>query len=91
MANQMPVTEMADSVYSNYDHELDAKVVAELEAAPDALRAHHAAWDFSGQIWKGVDGRWHELVWRYGVEVKVLEGETIADVIKMANAEYGSK
>ncbi len=83
-AKQRPRTD--DEVYSNFDHVLDVSVVALLES--ETLRAHHAAWDFSGQVYKQ-DGRWFEEIRCYGAVVDLLEGDSAEDVIEQANAKYG--
>lgn len=87
-AQLRPEGETAEPVYANCDHQLNAAVVAELEANP-SLCAQHASWNFCGYVWRGRDGVWRDEVWRYHSPVQTFEGESAQDVIDAANDTYG--
>lgn len=76
------------SVYSNFDHEMDPAVEAQLANGDGS--ATHPAWNYHGQIWKDGD-RFFELVRRFGVPVEVFEGESVADVVAQAVEEFGGE
>jgi len=88
-AQERPQNETDDSVYSNFDHALDATVVEQLRA-DQTLYAQHAAYNFCGYVW--FDGeQWHEDVMRYHEVVEHLVEPTVEDVIYLANEKYGSE
>lgn len=76
------------TVYSNADHILDLKVVAEMKQ--DGELRDHPAYNFFGYI-KYENGVFVEEIWRYGAPVKILTGTDIMDVIREANNLYGSE
>lgn len=84
---ERPPRETAFSVYSNFDHALDATVVKELEANPD-LYAQHSGWNFCGSVWCR-DGVWFEEVWHYGTVVATYEGDSPLVVINETNNNHG--
>ncbi|MGW4718847.1 hypothetical protein [Nocardia sp. NPDC004260] len=86
-----PAACAGDSVYSNFDHELNADVVRQLAAAPGELHAQHAAWDFCGYVWALPDGRWVDQVWRYNAPVEDIVGDSVEEVIERVNDIYGSE
>lgn len=88
MESQRPARETDESVYSNFDHQLDDEVRAQLERDHD-LCAQHGAWDFCGYIW--TDGvLWYEEVWRYRAPVDLRTSERLEDLIADVNDDYGS-
>ncbi|WP_280319973.1 hypothetical protein [Nocardia wallacei] len=89
MTAERPVAETCESVYSNFDHQLDSDVVRELSAAPGELCAQHAAYSFCGYVWMLPDGRWVDQVWRYRTPVADYVGDTIEAVIAEANDNHG--
>jgi len=84
-----PQAEAEASVYSNYDHRLDADVAQHLENHPGEVFAQHAAWNFCGYVWRQPDGRWVDQVWQWNAPVEDIFGDTIEDVIRTANEGYG--
>lgn len=85
-----PGSETDDSVYSNFDHELETEVVEQLESNPNLFCAQHAAYNFCGYIW--FDGeRWREDVMRYGQTVDHIIANTIEELITEANERYGTE
>ena len=75
------------SVYSNFDHELDKEIMAQLMANPKCF-ARHAAWNFNSLVW--FDGKlWHEEVWRYNCPMREYTGEDLKELIDEINDEYG--
>ncbi len=86
-----PFTFARDTVYSNFDHVLDATVVCELKAAAGEVYAQHAAYNFCGFVWLLPDGRWVNQIWRHGTPVDDIYGNSIESVIEVANNSYGSE
>jgi len=85
-----PTRQTDNSVYSNFDHELDKDVVDELKAAPGEVYAQHAAWQFCGYVW--FDGKdWHEDVWVHGSLAETRSEEKLEDLIDSVNRSYGHK
>ncbi len=77
-----------DEVYSNLDHDLDAKVAAELKARPGESYAQHSAYDFCGYVWFGA-GRFHEQVWVHRRMVDVLSAGDIEELVEDVNDRFG--
>ena len=85
------MSETSDHLYSNQDHVLNSAVLAELVATEAlTLKAQHAAWDFCGYVYRGMDGRWHNEVWVYNEPVEDICGASAQEVIITANNKYGS-
>lgn len=85
-----PPVQTANSIYSNMDNELDDDVAEFLKAHPNRFCAHHAAWDFSGNIWW--DGtQWWEEVWQYKVVVATCSSPELLTLIHHVNDEFGWK
>jgi hypothetical protein len=83
-----PVIDLGASVYSNYDHEIDNKVVFELQAG-DCF-AFHAAWEYCGCVWfVPASRKWVEQVERYTVTLEYIIGDTVEEVIKQTIDKYG--
>lgn len=89
MLAKPPPDETDESVYSNFDHRLEADVAAELERRPGEVCAQHAAWNFCGYIWRMPDGRWIDQVWHHGSPVRDIIGDTLREVIEDASDSYG--
>jgi len=83
-----PAVCIGESVYSNFDHEIDNKVVFELQAG-DCF-AFHAAWDYCGSVWFVPESRkWVEQVERYTVTIDFITGDTVEEVIQKTIDEHG--
>jgi len=80
--------ETKESIYSNFDHELDNKVVKLVETHPNKLYAQHAAWNFCGYVWFNGQ-QWKEEVWQWNSPVEILVADTIKNLIDSVNAQYG--
>lgn len=78
-----------EPIYSNFDHQVDAKVAEQVESKPGELYAQHAAWNFCGSVWCLPDGRWVDQVWCYHVPVEDIIGDSLMAVIERANGNYG--
>ncbi len=98
MTYTCPVDRTLESVYSNFDNELEDEVVKYLEDHAGQVHAHHAAWDFSGNVWLDlVSDRWVEDVWQYRMHVAQFiseprnQGGTIMHVINKAIEEFGGR
>jgi len=82
--------ETDESVYSNFDHELNQTIVAKLQENPNKIYAQHAAWDFCGYIW--FDGTlFHERVLRYHQLVAEEKDADIGNLIEKINDRWGYK
>ncbi len=79
--------ETEGEVYSNFDHRMDEKIVAILHE--EVHHAQHAAWDFCGYVYKS-GARWFEEVWVYNTHQTTLSGDTVEDVIREANEQFGN-
>lgn len=78
----------ADSVYSNFDHELVSAVADKLRENEGKLWAAHPAWDHHGRVWFA-NGMFHEEVRVYGTIRSVVTSADIMDVIREVNDQYG--
>ena len=79
-------------VYSNFDHTFDAEEVTRLLANPDPDEddcGQHSAWEFCGEVWFGIDGLWHEIVWRHRCVVAEYSDESLEDLIETVNDNHG--
>ncbi len=71
---------MEDTLYSNFDHELDRSVLADLdEGRIDEV--YHTAWDYFGSIIRTEEGTYLETVRRFGSVIDVVEDADIELVI----------
>lgn len=77
-----------DTIYSNFDCEIDNNIVELLKENPNVLSARHAAWDFAGTVW--FDGTmWHEEIWQYHSFVETISGDDALTLIEFVNDRYG--
>ena len=84
---QRPIN-CAGDVYSNFDHEIDNRVVFELQAG-DCF-AFHTAWAYCGNVWFIPETRtWVEQVDIYQATVDYIVGRTIEEVIEKTIYKYG--
>lgn len=72
---------------SNFDGSID-------EGFADALKAghvfgRHAAWNFNASVWWNGD-KFESEVWIYGSPVCRFQADTLEDLMRMANDEYGA-
>jgi hypothetical protein len=74
------------TVITNLDHSVN-KGLAELLSRGGCFGAH-AALDHHGLVWYA-DGRWHERVSVYKVPRAVYSAETLEELAKTVNDEYG--
>lgn len=85
MTNKENMIEI-ETVASNCDNSIAAKVKKELLESPNKKYAQHAAWDFCGYIWHN-GKHWVEQIWVH----KSVSAEFCAETIKIVTekAEYG--
>lgn len=76
----------AADVMSNFDGQINAEVAERL--AGGGCWAGHSAWNFKGVVWFD-GGRWHEQVSEYHAAVDSFSADTLADLMKLVNDEYG--
>lgn len=82
------------AVASNFDAEggtrtvpIDLKVVESLLAG--GCVASHSAWDFHGLVWCNVSGQWFEMVMVHQVHKVTLSGDSLEELLRAANDEFG--
>jgi hypothetical protein len=78
--------ELPDSVYSNFDHELDEKVADELRKG--GCRAQHAGWNFCAWVYRE-GSKWHSYVMCYGSHRASFEDDDLRSLINTVNNEFG--
>lgn len=74
------------AVMTNEDHSVDQDVAEKLRAG--GLFAQHSAWNCVGWVWWN-DGRWHELVQVHGQARGSYSADTLEELMKTVNDEYG--
>lgn len=71
---------------SNFDGQIDNGLDVALKGGQ--VFARHAAWDFNGRVWW--DGeRFREQVWVHGSPVQTLAAESLEDLMREVNDEFG--
>ncbi len=78
--------ELPDSVYSNFDHEIDNAVVEDLRKGD--CRAQHAALNFCAWVYFK-DGSWHSAIYQWGLVRAHAIDKDINALIRAVNEEYG--
>lgn len=78
-----------DCVYSNFEQEFDAEMLARLEAAAPGTVFSHAAWEYNGKVWKTESNLYREQVWRYGMLVAEYESNDLPTLVERVIAEHG--
>ena len=71
---------------SNYFHSIDEGFAEALKAG--GVFARHAGWNFNGRVWWS-DGQFHEQVWTYHVPREIISADTLKELMKSVNDEYG--
>lgn len=89
MQSQKPKVDSGATIYTNFVHEYDEEIRKDLDKS-DGIVFQHAAWDFCGYVWKA-DGKYHEEVWVYGSSIEYKTADTLEELIKWANDNYGRK
>jgi hypothetical protein len=72
---------------SNMDHSIDDGCEAGLRSG--GTYCQHSAWNFCGYVWFE-DDRFHEQVWVHHSLRAEFSADTLADLMRDVNAEYGS-
>lgn len=78
--------ELPDTVMTNFDHSIDEDTARKLCSSHCFSR--HAALNFNGKVWFA-DGKFHEEVWVYRVPRKTFSADTLRDLMKLVNDEFG--
>jgi len=74
------------SVMTNLDHSVDAGVAGRLRDG--GHWSCHDGWNFNGIVWFA-DGRWYERVSRYRRPQGTYSAETLEELMKVVNDEFG--
>lgn len=79
--------ELGETLYRNFDHELQEDVAEQLRRQPNAYGCHHA-WEFMGCVWfRG--GRWYEQVFRYRKPEDLYTDVDLSALIDQVNNIHG--
>jgi hypothetical protein len=76
-----------ESVYSNFNHELN-EVVKQQAMDNPGLEVDHPAWNFHGTI-KYKDGKWHEIVRVHHSIQATWSDENLEELIERVNQTFG--
>jgi hypothetical protein len=74
---------------SNFDYEVDDGMAEALMNEPGQVFGRHAGWNFNGRVYFH-DGMFHEQVWVYGSPLETISADTLEDLMKKVNQEYGA-
>jgi hypothetical protein len=73
-------------VMTNYDHSVDEAVAERLRRGGEC--GQHTAFDFHAWVWFA-DGRWHEQVFVHHVPQGSFCADTLQELMKIVNDEFG--
>lgn len=74
---------------SNFDHSIDDGMAEALQAAPRLAIGRHSAWNFHALVWFEA-GQFHSEVWCYRSPVSRHKADTLQELMKIHNAQYGA-
>ncbi len=74
---------------SNFDYEVDDGMEEALTAEPGQVFGRHASWNFNGRVYFH-DGKFHEQVWVHGSPRETISADTLEDLMREVNSEYGA-
>lgn len=86
LPRQAPKWPLLDIGMSNCDMTIDDDLGATLRSSQ--VLGHHFGWNFHGVLWFA-DGRFHEEVSVYHKEVGVYSAETLEELMRLVNDEFG--
>jgi len=81
---QLPEKEI-ELEMSNFDHTIDPGFAEALQK--EKCFGHHAAYNFNGLVWW--DNCYHEEVWIFHQPIKVISANTLEELMKEVNDEFG--
>jgi len=84
--SEIDETPYVGDVMSNFDCELDKDVAGKLVGGN--CHAGHCAWNFHGTVWYE-GGKFHERVMRYGSVAGTLTANSVDELTRAVNDEYG--
>lgn len=83
---ELPIGDPFCDVMSNRDRSINESVAGMLRQG--GCWARHAAWDFNGVVWFAGD-RWHELVAVDHQARGAYSADTLEELMKVVNDEFG--
>lgn len=75
-----------DLSMTNLDHSVDDGMAEALTGRP--VFGRHAGWEFNGLVWWAA-GRFHEAVYRFHEFRAVYAADTLEDLMRVVNDEWG--
>lgn len=85
-----PYRKEIDEVMSNFDHTIDHDVEARLKERE--VFARYPGWNFNGRVWWCREaGKWKCEVWVYGSPRKVVEADSLEDIMQEVCGDYGNE
>lgn len=80
--------ELLEDVMSNFDGIIDKEIEKELRTKFSYSK--YPAWNFCGSVWFE-NNKFYCEIWQYGSITKVINGDTLEDVMRVACEWYGYK
>lgn len=74
---------------SNCDHSIDEGFAEALRVAPRKAVGRHAGWNFNALVWFE-HGQFHSEVWVHRSPRSRHQADTLKELMRIHNAEYGS-